>query len=51
MKLDIPPGPPEVADKPAAWGAVFALFLALGYGYFRLTGRARAANLAPVETA
>jgi ethanolamine permease len=29
--------------------AVFAAFLALGYGYFRLTGRARAAHLAPVE--
>ncbi len=27
--------------------AGFALFLALGYGYFRLTGTARAANLAP----
>ena len=27
MKLDIPPGPPEVADKPAAWGAVCALSL------------------------
>jgi len=30
---------------------VFAAFLALGYGYFRLTGRARAARLAPVEAA
>ena len=29
--------------------AVFALFLALGYGYFRLTGTARAAHLAPVK--
>jgi ethanolamine permease len=31
--------------------AVFALFMALGYGYFRLTGRARAANLAPADAA
>lgn len=30
---------------------VFALFMAAGYGYFRLTGRARAANLAPADAA
>jgi ethanolamine permease len=31
--------------------ALFALFMALGYGYFRLTGGARAAHLAPADAA
>ena len=28
--------------------AVFAAFMLLGYGYFRLTGKARAAQLVPI---